>query len=132
MTSEDPKLTRKMAIIGIAVTLFLLQFWWLVSDREPTSSEMTWAYRKHAVAANENADLKEMAALRQRLYLTELKKQRCEKLERKRYRCEASVEVVDQPINKRHEAEKAIYSHNPKGWSFGAIGGDSPSGTSVR
>jgi len=122
---------KRSTLIGIAMALFLMQIWWLLSDREPASSEMTRAYRKHVFALNENVDSKEMAALRQRLHSTALKKQRCEKLDVRRYRCESSIEINDQPINARHEAETAIYSHDSRGWSFTAIG-DQIDGMSAR
>jgi len=122
---------KRSTLIGIAMALFLMQIWWLLSDREPASSEMTRAYRKHVFALNENVDSKEMAALRQRLHSTALKKQRCEKLDVRRYRCESSIEINDQKINARHEDETAIYSHDSRGWSFTAIG-DQIDGMSAR
>lgn len=113
---------RKKSVIALAVALFLLEGWWLISDREPTSKEMTWAYRKYVVAAADNANLKEIAELRQRLHTTELKKQRCDKRGQKRYRCEASVVVDDQPVNARHLADNAVYGRDSKGWLFSATG----------
>lgn len=95
-------------------------FWWLLSDREPTQKEMTFAYRKHVIKSNEEVDAKDQMELRQRLDEIELVKQRCEKLGKNRYRCEAVALMESHPVESLPPEGSAIYARDALGWQFEA------------
>ncbi len=118
-----PKATSREAKLLIALAVALASYaWWLLSDREPMQKEMTFAYRKHIVALNEDRDIKDLADIRQRLHVIELVKQHCVALGGKRYRCQASVLVDGHPVDDHPAAGNAVYSRDAKGWRFEAIG----------
>ena len=108
-------------VVAMAAVL-ALTVGWLLSEREPTQKEMTFAYRKYMVAINTVRNPQGLGELRQRLHEIELIKQRCDKLDTKRYRCEAAVLIDDQPAAGPHAATNAIYRRDAKGWCFETIG----------
>ena len=82
--------------VTVLVVGFALVVWWLVSDREPTHKEMTFAYRKYVISASGDNVASTPGNLRGHLHEIELRKQRCEKLADRRYRCVADVLVNGQ------------------------------------
>jgi hypothetical protein len=124
--NDDATPTKAMSVKAKFVVAFAavlaLCVWWLLSDREPTQKEMTFAYRTYLVAINSDRNSEALVDLRRHLHEIELVKQRCYKLASKRYRCEATVMMNDQPVESRRVAGNAIYSRNSKGWQFETIG----------
>lgn len=105
-------------VVVVAVVLLPLLVWWLESDREPGSADMRLAFIKHYETINPGRAPKDLLEDRQRLIEFELKKQRCEKVGTKRYRCAAAVLINGQPVDDPGGAEDAIYTHDAKGWLF--------------
>lgn len=110
--------SKVMYVVVAAVALLSLLVWWLETDREPGSAEMRLAFIKHYETVNPGRPPKELLEDRQRLIEFELKKQRCEKIGTKRYRCAAAVLINGQPVDDPGGAEDAIYTHDAKGWLF--------------
>ncbi len=112
--------------IGVSLApAFLMFSWWLiVFDREPTSKEMTFAYRKYVVAANGNVTPNEQMALRKKLEGTELTRQHCDEVTAKRYHCTATVLVDGHPVSHTVAAANAIYTRDFKGWTFTSVNTD--------
>ena len=104
--------TLAMLVLGIG---------WLVSDREPTSREMTLAYRKHIEKMDVDKSPKFQLDSRQRSNMLKLSKQRCDKIDVKRYRCWASVQIADHEVIDYPAVEDAYYSHDAKGWRFASV-----------
>ena len=126
MNNTDPKPARfleKRLVIALAAALSLFA-WWLLSDREPTQKEMTFAYRKYVVNSNDDLVSQELAVLRNHLHVLELIKQQCKKLSERSYRCEATVLMDGNPIEGLPPSRGAIYSRDAKGWRFQAIAGE--------
>ena len=68
------------AMFVVALTAALVvSVWWILSDREPTQKEMTFAYRKHLVAISRDGNSKGEAEIRPHLHAIELTKQRCQR-----------------------------------------------------
>jgi hypothetical protein len=111
---------RAKFVVAFAAVLALF-VWWLLSDREPTHKEMTFAYRTYLVAINNDRNSEVLFDLRSRLHEIELVKQRCYRLASKRYRCEATVLMNDHPVENHHAAGNAIYNRDAKGWQFETI-----------
>ena len=110
------------AMFVVALTAALVvSVWWILSDREPTHKEMTFAYRKHLVALSRDGNSKAEAEIRPHLHAIELTKQRCQHLAEKRYRCAAVVLMEGQPLDGHPASGNAIYIHDAKGWRFEAI-----------
>lgn len=124
--SDNKTPTKTMSVEAkffvVLTAALAIYVWWLLSDREPTQKEMTFAYRKHIAAIDDGRNSKELADLRQHPHAIELIKQRCDKLDAKRYRCEAIVMINDHLVENPHAAGNAIYSRNAKGWGFEATG----------
>jgi hypothetical protein len=126
LKNDDVTPNKSMSVeakfaVAVLVTLALC-FWWLLSDREPIQKEMTLAYRKHILAIDGDRNSKELAEIIHRLHAVELIKQRCARLDDKRYRCESIVLENDHPVEGHPAVENAIYIHDTKGWRFEAIG----------
>ncbi len=109
-----------MFVVVLAAAL-VVSLWWILSDREPTHKEMTFAYRKHLVAISGDGNSKGEAEIRQHLHAIELTKQRCQHLAEKRYRCASIVQIEGQPLDGHPASGNAIYIHDSKGWRFEAI-----------
>lgn len=121
LTPTKAMLVKAKFVVALAATLALC-FWWLLSDREPTQKEMTFAYRKHVIAIDSDRNSKDLVDLRNRLHAIRLIKQHCDKLDEKRYRCESTALMDDHRVEGRPAAGNAIYSRDAKGWRFEAIG----------
>ena len=107
-------------LLGIVV-LFGLCIWWQLSDREPRSKEMTFAYRKHFESKFRELSPKEQIRLRNQNHTIELMKTNCEKIEANRYRCDAEVRVNDALDNSHPLAEHGLYVHDEKGWQYAVM-----------
>jgi hypothetical protein len=107
-------------VVALAVAL-AVSVWWVLSDRDPTRKEMTFAYRKYLVAISSDGNLKAETEIRPHLHAIELTKKRCERLGDKRYRCEASVMMDGHPLDGHPASGNALYTHDSKGWRFEAI-----------
>ena len=118
--SNDYSVETKIVVI-LAAALVAILGWWLLSDREPTQKEMTFAYRKHVIAINHDLNLIELTQLRERLHQIELIKRHCDKLKEKQYRCEAIVLADRRPTKGLRGAENATYTRNAKGFQFESI-----------
>ena len=108
--------------VVVLVVALVLGVWWLLSDREPTHKEMTFAYRKSVIAASGDAGANAPNNLREHLHEIELRKQRCDKLAERRYRCVADVLVDGRLSEIKPPADDAIYNHDGKGWRFESLG----------
>ncbi len=94
---------------------------WLASDREPTQKEMTFSYRKHLAAEVRQRNAGDaISFLNNRLHDFELIKGHCEKLDVRRYRCDAILLVKDHPAEHPLPAKSIIYVHDAMGWTFEA------------
>lgn len=103
-----------LAIIGF----FALCIAWQLSDREPRSKEMTFAYRKHFESTFRDLSSAEQVRIRNRNHAIELNKLACQKIEDNRYRCDADVLVNNKPDRSHPQAEHGIYTHDFKGWRY--------------
>ena len=99
-------------------TMLSASFWWLLTDREPTSQEMLTAYRKFVVKRSGNGASTVSSDESKYVGDTELIKQYCERLQERKYRCEAKVQVKDLSLAK-HAANDATYTRTAIGWEFG-------------
>jgi len=124
----SPKKTSSRSVeaklVVALAAVFAICIWWLLSEREPTQKEMTLAYRKYVVATNADRSAQALVDLRLRAHAIELIKQRCDKLDKARYRCEATVQMDDRPLAGGHPAENALYMRDAKGWQFETIPAD--------
>jgi len=108
-------------VVVVVVLLLLLSAWWLDIDREPGSAEMRLAFIKHYETSNPARAPKDQLEDRQRLIEFELKKQHCEKIGTKCYRCAAALSINGQPVGDPGGAEEAVYTHDAKGWLFAPV-----------
>jgi hypothetical protein len=110
-------------IVWVIAGLLTLSIVWLVVDREPTQNEMTFAYRKHLAAeARRSKSGDAGAVLSIRMHDFELIKSHCEKLDVRRYRCNATLLVKDQPAEDAAQTKNDTYVHDDMGWTFIAPG----------
>ena len=121
---QDKSCRNQAKYVFVVVVVVVLSFctWWLASDREPQSKEMTWAFIKHYETTYTDRAPKDQIEDRQRLVEFDLKKQHCQKIEIKRYRCEAAVFLNGQSVDDKTEGDEAIYTHDAMGWRFEPAG----------
>ena len=111
----------EVSVEAFLATAIFVAIWWLLSDREPTKKEMTFAYRKYLVALSPDRGPQHLLDIATQPHVIELIKRRCYKLQDWKYRCEATVLVNDLALEERHAADNAIYTRDSKGWQFESI-----------
>lgn len=122
MQSTAGFISIEAKFVAVFAAALLCFAWWLfLYDREPTSKEMTLAYRKHFVPLKADNDPQALNQLRARLKAIKLEKQQCGKLESKRYHCTAVVLTGGQLVHDNQLGGNAIYSRDAKGWQFDPI-----------
>lgn len=87
---------------------------WLLSDREPTQKEMTFAYRKLAMETSGISDLRQRNNYRRHLHTFRLEKRDCAKLADRRYACSARL----LPATEEAPLLRGIFTHGGSGWTF--------------
>lgn len=115
----------RYVVVALVVVLSLC-IAWLMSDREPESKEMTLAFIKHYETRYASRPPKDQIEDRLRLVEFTLKKLRCDKIETKRYRCQAAVLINGHSVGDNTGAEDAIYTHDAKGWRFTPLENEPP------
>lgn len=108
--------------IFVAALLFLFALawamWWSLADREPTSKELTFSYRRFAM--NESAAplaASETIRLSNKLHKVDLLKKNCTRLGNKRYRCEVDMQVTSTSSDIMPGALEVYCAHDDYGWT---------------